>query len=597
MADASAKFMFLLPNDYKKMVRASAAVADAPVGGASAAGVVGGGAAAVAGGMPSDAQARKVAREIAIAQVLNLQDSTDVDCVAVDLFLFSRVTQRRCYIVKINGNAKQQDAPLPPPPANKVTIGGRIYNLYASTQLCALQILLNRAACFLPDGRVATDKIGSAFVQFVDPHLFNYLECHKKTLFSVSTYILRNLFAHMRDQTFRTATREGGILDATKLWLKHDLCAPAELAPGDDDDDIQMWRSFDIAEYVFHGSHFAYVFPLCYRSIREILRRDKETLPPRRREAILKCMPAASPDFEISSSLDWYFDHEGKACSLRELMAIRGDGDLQTRVAEGSRTRGTKPGRYTFATTDLFYQTFLHLLKRFFYTTLFLKRQKLAWQAKNPGCSGKEVFFCRDDQVSIDSTADASSEPRVWLGLGQEETIIETGEMFCKPVAIKSRQNINPVVFSRMMRQMKPGSFIASAQEMQLRVHGLGGVDVDPSPRTRRDLDQRHESFLDSCMDKAVDFSYLSVAEGTASSGSSPNENAPGAAAAAAELPNDLYWVSEAGICTLHELFENGVSSEERCTQSHRHLVQEVRFCFCCICSPYPGSIIRRFVS
>lgn len=164
------------------------------------------------------------------------------------------------------------------------------------------------------------------------------------------------------------------------------------------------------------------------------------------------------------------------------------------------------------------------------------------------------------------------SEGRVWLGLGKEENIIETGEVFCKPVAIKSRQRIQPEVFARMMRQMKPGSFIASAQEMHLRVHGLDGVDMDPSPRTQHVRDQRNELF----MDKAVDFSFLSVPEGTVSLGRAASESAAGAAAA--ELPpNDLYWVSEAGICTLHELFQSGVSREERCTQSHRHVVQEVR--------------------
>lgn len=308
-------------------------------------------------------------------------------------------------------NAKQKrkkDEPLPLPPADDldeqllrgrfVTIGGRIYRLFASSHLCVLQILLDRAICFLPDGRVATEKIGSAFDQIADvsEHPNFFPANHGKTLFSVCTYVLRNLFAHMQDETFRTrtATREGGILGATKLWLQEHKCVAAEVAPGDDDDDIAMWRSFDIAEYIFYGSHFAYVFPLCYRSIREKLRCEKETLPPRRREAILKCMPASSPDFEISSSLDWYFDHEGEACSLRKLMAINDDTDLQKRVAEGSRIpRGAKPGRYVHATTSVFYATFLGLLKRFFEMTLFLKKQKVAWHMKNTGSVDTHVFL------------------------------------------------------------------------------------------------------------------------------------------------------------------------------------------------------------
>ena len=68
---------------------------------------------------------------------------------------------------------------------------------------------------------------------------------------------------------------------------------------------LGFWRAFDVAEYIFHGSLFGCVFPLCYRLIRTKLRSD-HVLPPRYKEMLLQCMPAAHFDFEIPSSLDWY---------------------------------------------------------------------------------------------------------------------------------------------------------------------------------------------------------------------------------------------------------------------------------------------------
>ena len=539
-----AKFLFLLPKDYKS-ARSGA------------------GAAVAAAADPAAAAARRAARVAAIARHLHLDPACEVECVAVRLFLASPRVQTRCFIVKINCGARSKAGPRPDDELDgAVFVDGRHHIVYPSTHLCALQMLLNKALSFPTGLPVATKEIGAAFIQIIVPSLFNQIENHKKTLFDVTSYILRNVFAHMRDDMFRRATRSGGVLSAAALWLHEKLCDAPSL--GDDSDD-SMWRPFDIAEYLFHGSHFAYVFPLCYRRIREELRLRKEVLPPRLHTAILKCMPASSPDFEIPSTLDWYFDHEGKECSLRVLMAINDDAELRRRVGGGAGRRGAKPGRFTGAPAGSFCNTFYHLMQRFFDMTLRLKRQK---QQHHGGAGAKAVFFCRDSSFSIDSTARAPSEGLVWLGLGCEETIIETAQAYCKPVAIKSRQNVDPAIFARMMGQMKPGSFIASARETRLSVHGLDGSHADPSPKcqasaphTRR-LHEHNERFMDEVCSS---FTYAGV--GTESA----------AGAAAAEGPPDCYWVSEAGICTLHELLQAGVSIEERGTQAHRRLVQEVR--------------------
>lgn len=503
-APAPATFKFLLPKDYKERPTSRAQPA------------------AAAG---ADRAARKCARIAAIAKNLHLS-ACDVDCVTVRLFLSSASLQKRCFIVKINGDATKKQDPYPEDEQRgQVDICGRLYFVYSSTQLCALQMLLNKADCFPASNPVVMKEMGSAFVQIIVPSMFNHKICHNQTLFQVTSYILRNMFAHMREQSFRDATNTGSILTATKSWLKEEHVFGSNES---------FWRPFDIAEYVFHGSPFAYVFPLCYRHIRECLRLQKLSISPRFLETVLQCMPASSPDFEIPSMLDWYFDHQGESCSLRVLMAINDETELNSRLRAGSppptasAARGAKPGRHNTACDHGFYSAFVSSLQQFFSMVQSLKVQK-----RNAGlATNKLVFFCKDPSFSIDSTASAAQGPLVWLGLGEEEVIIETGQKFCKPVAIKSHQNVDPEIFARMMRQMKPGSFIASAQELDLDVYGLKGQLIAPSPRSGQ----------------------------------------------AASSHSGKYWVSEAGICTLYELFLHGVLEEERSTQAHRRLVKEVCF-------------------
>ena len=248
-----------------------------------------------------------------------------------------------------------------------------------------------------------------------------------------------------------------------------------------------------------------------------------------------------------------YFDHEGEACSLRVLMSTGDTAALQRRLDHGSPSpaaRGPKPGRHRGATTQdgfEFYRTFVRYLKAFFDKVRLLKQHKAAAvaRASAPDAGLKDVFFYRHPALSIDST-ESSEESKVWLGLGKEDA---SGANICKPVAIKSsrRSRADPNAVARTMEQMKPGSFIASAFEMPVRVHGLPeGVSLeDASPDNR----------------------------------SAPASSAAAAAAdaAAAASGSQLYWVSEAGICTLHELLERDVQADERKTQAHRRLVKEVR--------------------
>jgi len=104
-APAPATFKFLLPKDYKEW-----SISNAP---AAAAGV--------------DPAARKRARITAIAKNLHLR-ACDVDCVALRLFLSSARWQKRCFIVKINGDAVRKQEPYPhDEQPGQVDICGRLY--------------------------------------------------------------------------------------------------------------------------------------------------------------------------------------------------------------------------------------------------------------------------------------------------------------------------------------------------------------------------------------------------------------------------------------------------------------------------------------
>ena len=230
--------------------------------------------------------------------------------------------------------------------------------------------------------------------------------------------------------------------------------------------------------------------------------------------------------------------------------------------------RAAKPGRHKQATTrDGFYTKFLGYLRAFFDKVQILKAQKAAAIAAGKvDASFKQVFFYRNNSLCIDSTASAEEQSKVWLGLGKEETIHSVGVAICKPVAIKTprRSNMDPDILARIMAQMKPGSFIASAHEMPVYVHGL--------PEGRRLEDESPTGNRGALAPVAAPDNAALLSQAVTATQIGPGVD---------ESAVRLYWVSEAGICTLHELFEF-VDAEERSTQSHRRLVKEVRWCFTC---------------
>jgi len=272
-------------------------------------------------------------------------------------------------------------------------------------------------------------------------------------------------------------------------------------------------------------------------------------------------------DGAAQSMLDWYFDCEGEQCSLRgwlmqaqALVPAAGGGAaaggaIAAKPKKSSELKSTskptasaaataaappppKPERHTRADAKDAPPSIFHHFQG--HLQVFREKiQKLAAfpieRSQDPD-SGDAAAVDGFDETFVWIRAneyglDSATNPNVWLGLGR----LEDG--FRKPVAIKKNDEADDKLrLKRVMRKLKPGSFIASAELVELEP--LHTEESQPpatappqTPKTPKDkqLQQR--------------------------------------------------WVSEAGVCTLEQLFAHPFPpsyDEERCTKAHRMLVREV---------------------
>ena len=267
-----------------------------------------------------------------------------------------------------------------------------------------------------------------------------------------------------------------------------------------------------------------------------------------RHAAILRCMPAAHPNLEIPSLLDSYFDYHIPLSNLMcQLQSGVADKDMFSDFTEGTTSKnqvGSVSFRKRFEAERRFFNS--QLSKMF----AVMRDRPPPPEFRPP----LHPVFCQHPDFSIDSTsshhrtADGDSTPKssnykapkVWLGLGHLQTVGSQpfALEFRKPVAFKepiaqrkqhgarqgSRENAGPAdeermeEFENLMRTLKTGSYIASATKEPNVLH----VKPDGSPL---------------------------FAGG---------------------------WVSEAGICTLHDLFSRPIMVEERNSLAFRDVLREV---------------------
>jgi hypothetical protein len=217
--------------------------------------------------------------------------------------------------------------------------------------------------------------------------------------------------------------------------------------------------------------------------------------------------------------LDWYFDCDGEQHSLRE--ALKQHPQVSGAAAAPAVSTQRKLERYTRATLDFPGATSCYKL---FQTLLNSFRAKIQKLAQKEDALDDQIIWERSKEYALD----ASDPPNVWLALSQ----LEDG--FRKPVAVKKNDADDDVErLQHIMRKLRPGSFIASAQR------------------------------------EILDFSEPTQA---------PNDQ-PARASTPRGGPQPPRWVSEAGICTLEELFGRKLNSNdriERNTKAHRMLVREM---------------------
>jgi hypothetical protein len=262
-------------------------------------------------------------------------------------------------------------------------------------------------------------------------------------------------------------------------------------------------------------------------------------------DAILSCMPADLPPREVPSLLDLYFNYNKP---LSELMSQleRGmhDEELFDTVCAGNIKKHQYSGDNIdgHAIGSLFCQRFATLRKAFNDKVAALFR--LHQRNGRPEC-GKDMYadvslWCRDAGYSIDSSA-GEREPKVWLGLSRVGKFEHPDLDVRIPRAIKSQPPERSPEFEKLMATLKTGSNIASATKHRCLI-----------------VNSQQDAYPEIPLTDEVNSKNLPE----------EFEGKPFAGEA---------WVSEAGICTLKELFANGVSDAERRTFAFRNLMRQVR--------------------
>lgn len=159
--------------------------------------------------------------------------------------------------------------------------------------------------------------------------------------------------------------------------------------------------------------------------------------------------------------LDWYFDAEGSnfsLCSLTTERAAAAAADSH-RESPGDAP-GPKPERVKDVRLKRLYSDF-HKCTNSFRQLI----NKLA-TTRHATDNRDDYVWSRSNDFSIDSSFDPSKkeETNVWLGLGPFDDAFG----YRMPVAIKKNNAEDEHRLMRVMKRLKPGSFIASANQSHL---------------------------------------------------------------------------------------------------------------------------------
>jgi hypothetical protein len=262
--------------------------------------------------------------------------------------------------------------------------------------------------------------------------------------------------------------------------------------------------------------------------------------------AVSECMPAAQPATSIPSLLDAYFDYE---ISLAELMSHLDDGCTDQQLfadpAPKKNQHQNAVFRNRFAELRADFNNRVRLLAGI---------HKLRWMASGNDADPHEdtAIWCKSYQITNQfqdvQRVDFAISSSNWFGLSKVESVANhaSGQHRALNVRIPKAVKTQPCdrnrlsEFEKVMATLVPGSYIARAEKQ-----------------------------------RCYEFEYSRHPQSPAAL-SSGSPVSPVIQGAAADNMIQEYWLSEAGICTLEELFQNGVAVEERQTLAFRDLMRHV---------------------
>lgn len=405
---------------------------------------------------------------------------------------------------------------------------------------------------------------------------------------------------------------------------------PSQLAPVGK---AEIWANHDIVSYVCTGTPFAYVLPLCFKRIQQGIKAYTDQI---QKNAVLACVPPASQDLRAASMLDWYFDYD---LSLEDLMREQ---PAQREVAEHdkpNRYNERSAFRERFEELLFAFRLKIHKLRRdpiaqqaekdpvLADACIWCERDEFSMTGKSPGTQGAWLGL---GQV---------------LGGFRRPVAIKRGPIGPISHGEFSQEDLtNYEKFVEVMNLLNPSGYIASATRGNV-FHCASGtqahisIERPPSPgddplSPGRPL-KTQPRFVDDAIvgigctlvtsvtdAKRIYISRVKSGGGAEAAGIRPGDRLYSVNGKKVEDEEDakrlilgkvgetldlelrrrtgtiewervpvkvtrlrrLYrrWVSEVGICTLHELFPT-VSGEERGTQAFRMLLREVIICvsFC----------------
>jgi hypothetical protein len=267
--------------------------------------------------------------------------------------------------------------------------------------------------------------------------------------------------------------------------------------------------------------------------------------------AILECMPAAQMATEMPSLLDSYFDYD---MSLAELMSQLGDGCKDAELFEDPKVSKKK---HLHENTD-FRSRFASLREKF-NNRICLLSEFYKLQCRGDVNPRSDVaIWCKSYHIVSDILdemffVDFSISSSNWLGLSKVEAVVNfvAGKRHRLHVRIPKAVKTQPcppdrlAEFEKIMATLKTGSHVASATKQM-------------------------------CWEFAVD-PLVPDDSSPAAVPASPKSHRTPRAQEFYEQRTREYWLSEAGICTVEELFGDGVLAAERETLAFRDLMRHVR--------------------